>query len=115
MQIGGFHGGDPSPTLEQFQTSVASGQIHYHIASGSRPGGGARANADDTSTLAGWVAASFAAQAVDGVTMYDLTAPIVRIRRVGGRPGGFRKFPDRSLARDAGLRCTPLPLPTVLV
>ncbi len=39
MSIGGFSGGDNSPTLEQFQTYVAAGQVHYFIA-GNGPGGG---------------------------------------------------------------------------
>ncbi len=30
----------------------------------------------DTSTIAGWVAENFTAQPVDGVMMYDLTAPV---------------------------------------
>ena len=32
MAIGGFSGGDPAPTLEQFQAYVAAGQVHYFIA-----------------------------------------------------------------------------------
>ncbi len=39
MAIGGFSGGDPSPTLEQFQQYVADGEISYFIASGSGGGG----------------------------------------------------------------------------
>ncbi len=39
MPIGGFNGGDPSPTLAQFQSYVAHGQIHFYIASTSGPGG----------------------------------------------------------------------------
>ena len=36
MAIGGFNGSDPSPTLAQFQTYVANGEIHYFIAGGGR-------------------------------------------------------------------------------
>ena len=74
MPIGGFNGGDPSPTLEQFQAYVSDGQIHYYIEGGS--GGGGRGGGGDTSTIATWVAETFTAQTVDGVTMYDLTAPV---------------------------------------
>ena len=38
MAIGGFNGGDPSPTLAQFQRLVAQQKIHYYIAGGN--GGG---------------------------------------------------------------------------
>ncbi|PRC47869.1 glycosyl transferase, partial [Mycobacterium sp. ITM-2017-0098] len=34
MAIGGFTGGDNAPTLEQFQTYVADGQVRYFIAGG---------------------------------------------------------------------------------
>ena len=40
MPIGGFNGSDPSPTLAQFESYVADGQIHYFIVSTSGPGGG---------------------------------------------------------------------------
>ena len=75
MPIGGFNGGDPSPTLEQFQAYVSEGQIHYYI-DGSSGGGGGRQMGGETSTIASWVAENFTAQTVDGVTMYDLTAPV---------------------------------------
>ncbi|MGV8965002.1 MAG: ArnT family glycosyltransferase [Cellulomonas sp.] len=80
MPIGGFSGSDPSPTLQQFQDDVTNGQIHYYLASGSGgPGGGRGPGGGDAGaagSIATWVAASFTAQTVDGVTMYDLTAPI---------------------------------------
>lgn len=71
MPIGGFNGSDPSPTLEQFQQYVASGQIHYFIGGGSAPGG----RQGTTSAISQWVADNFTAKEVDGVTLYDLTAP----------------------------------------
>jgi 4-amino-4-deoxy-L-arabinose transferase-like glycosyltransferase len=71
MPIGGFNGSDPSPTLEQFQQYVASGQIHYFIGGGSGPGG----RQGTTSAISQWVADNFTAKEVDGVTLYDLTAP----------------------------------------
>ncbi|MEV0366554.1 glycosyltransferase family 39 protein [Nocardia fusca] len=71
MPIGGFNGSDPSPTLEQFQRYVAFGQIHYFIGGGSGPGG----RQGTTSAISQWVADNFTAKEVDGVTLYDLTAP----------------------------------------
>jgi 4-amino-4-deoxy-L-arabinose transferase-like glycosyltransferase len=71
MPIGGFNGSDPSPTLERFQQYVASGQIHYFIGGGSGPGG----RQGTTSAISQWVADNFTAKEVDGVTLYDLTAP----------------------------------------
>jgi len=82
MPIGGFSGSDPSPTLAQFQSYVASGKIHYFIASTSGPGGG-RGGAGQrvggeggSSSISTWVSENFTAQTVGGVTVYDLTAPV---------------------------------------
>ncbi|MEV1074954.1 ArnT family glycosyltransferase [Micromonospora parva] len=71
MPIGGFNGSDPSPTLAQFQRYVADGKIHYFIG-----GGGFRANGGSSASqeIAAWVAQTFTAQTVDGVTVYDLGA-----------------------------------------
>ncbi|MEW2145275.1 glycosyltransferase family 39 protein [Micromonospora vinacea] len=71
MPIGGFNGSDPSPTLAQFQRYVADGKIHYFVG-----GGGFRANGGSSASqeIAGWVAQTFTAQTVDGVTVYDLSA-----------------------------------------
>ncbi|MFN3600987.1 MAG: ArnT family glycosyltransferase [Dietzia sp.] len=83
MPIGGFSGGDPSPTLAGFQDLVEDGAIHYFIASGGRMtgggtmGGGGRMMGGGGSTgsaIAEWVEANFASTTVDGVTLYDLTA-----------------------------------------
>lgn len=71
MPIGGFNGSDPSPTLAQFQKYVAEGRIHYFIAGGV--GGQANGGSDASSQIAAWVADTFTAQTVDGVTVYDLT------------------------------------------
>ncbi len=68
MPIGGFNGSDPSPTLEQFQTLVDSGEIHYYVSGGSLTGG-----SQDSSEIAQWVMATFSPTTVDGVTLYDLT------------------------------------------
>ncbi|WP_328389018.1 glycosyltransferase family 39 protein [Nocardia sp. NBC_00416] len=72
MPIGGFNGSDPSPTLAQFQQYVASGQIHYFLGgSGGGPGG----RQATTAAISQWVLDNFTAKEVDGVTLYDLTAP----------------------------------------
>ncbi|MDQ1601335.1 MAG: hypothetical protein QOD68_2809 [Actinomycetota bacterium] len=73
MAIGGFNGSDPSPTLAQFQADVAAGKVHYFIGSGGL-GGMQNGGSSSSSDIATWVAQTFAAQTVDGVTVYDLTA-----------------------------------------
>ena len=73
MAIGGFNGSDPSPTLAEFQEYVADGDIHYFIGGGGF--GGQRGGSEDGSDIATWVAANYAAVAVDGTTVYDLTDP----------------------------------------
>ncbi|MEU7905953.1 glycosyl transferase, partial [Actinoplanes sp. NPDC049118] len=77
MAIGGFNGSDPSPTLEQFQRYVTEEKIHYFIGGGGfgggRPGTGS-GGSNYSSQISEWVTANFAAQTVDGVTIYDLTA-----------------------------------------
>lgn len=71
MAIGGFNGSDPSPTLAQFQAYVAEGKIHYYIGGSV---GQANGGSNTASQIAEWVAATYTAQTVDGVTVYDLTA-----------------------------------------
>jgi len=75
MSIGGFMGGDPSPTLEQFQAYVATGQIHYFIV-GNGPGGhhGPGDNSGSSTQITQWVQQHFTAQDVGGTDVYDLTA-----------------------------------------
>ncbi|SIS17689.1 glycosyltransferase family 39 protein [Williamsia sterculiae] len=72
MPIGGFNGSDPSPTLAQFQQYVAAGKIHYFIAGGMGFGMGAQGTGSSIST---WVEQHYTSTTVDGVTLYDLTAP----------------------------------------
>ncbi len=74
MAIGGFTGGDPSPTLAEFQGYVAAGQIHYFLASdqgGGRRGPGGRGTATEISA---WVSENFTGMSVGGVTVYDLSS-----------------------------------------
>jgi hypothetical protein len=70
MAIGGFVGSDPYPTLQQFQQYVAAGEIHYFVEGGMGGGPGRR-----DSEITTWVQQHYAAQTVDGRTVYDLTAP----------------------------------------
>lgn len=73
MAIGGFSGGDNSPTLSQFQQYVAAGEIHYFIAGGGMGGpGGDSGTAADITT---WVESHYTATTVGGTTIYDLTQP----------------------------------------
>lgn len=71
MPIGGFNGSDPSPTLAEFKKYVQDGEIHYFIATGGGMMGGGGTGSDITE----WVEANFTSTTVDGVTLYDLTAP----------------------------------------
>jgi len=73
MPIGGFTGSDPSPTLAQFKAKVAAGNIHYFI--GAEQMGRASGGSTSSSKISAWVKATFTAQTVDGVTVYDLTQP----------------------------------------
>ena len=76
MPIGGFNGSDPSPTLAQFQQYVAEGKIHYFIGGGGfggGRGGNSSGGSNYSSQISEWVAATYTAQTVDNVTIYDLT------------------------------------------
>jgi hypothetical protein len=74
MPIGGFNGSDPSPSLAQFQAYVAAGKVHWFIGGGSGFGGSA-GGSNSSSAIASWVASTYSAQTIGGVTMYDLTQP----------------------------------------
>ncbi|MGW0173169.1 glycosyltransferase family 39 protein [Rhodococcus sp. NPDC003322] len=73
MPIGGFNGSDPSPTLQQFQQYVDEGKVHYFIAGGGM--GGGMGGSGTASEITQWVTQNFTSSTVDGVTLYDLTAP----------------------------------------
>jgi 4-amino-4-deoxy-L-arabinose transferase-like glycosyltransferase len=75
MAIGGFNGTDPAPTLAQFETYVSEGKIHYYISGGGFGGGFGGTGSSDASQIASWVTNHFTATTVDGVTLYNLTAP----------------------------------------
>ncbi|OBG90016.1 glycosyl transferase [Mycobacterium sp. E136] len=76
MAIGGFTGSDDSPTLEQFQEYVGHQEVRYFI--GDDHGGPPHRNHGEASAIASWVQQNFTAVDVDGTTVYDLFAPIVR-------------------------------------
>jgi 4-amino-4-deoxy-L-arabinose transferase-like glycosyltransferase len=77
MAVGGFNGTDPSPTLDQFQSDVAAGRIHYFVRGrmmfggfGGHDHGGSHEAAD----IAAWVESHYTPVTVDGTVVYDLTA-----------------------------------------
>lgn len=78
MPIGGFGGADPAPTLEQFQGYVHDGRVHYYVDS-PRPGmpsfGGESGSKSESDKILDWIKPRYTAMTVDGVTLYDLTAP----------------------------------------
>ena len=70
IALGGWNGGDPYPTLAQFQAMVDRGEIGYFIAGGGMGGmGGGRGG---NSEVAAWVAANYQAQTVGSTTVYKL-------------------------------------------
>ncbi|HVW41390.1 MAG TPA: glycosyltransferase family 39 protein [Amycolatopsis sp.] len=73
IAIGGFNGGDPAPTLDQFKQYVADGQITYYISGGGGFGGGDRGGSN---SIASWVQEHYTATTVGGTTVYDLTKPL---------------------------------------
>ncbi len=71
MAIGGFSGGDNSPTLQQFQQYVSEGQVRYFIAGDGRGQGGPGGEGSGTQ-ITEWVQANFTFERIDGLTVYDL-------------------------------------------
>jgi len=71
MAIGGFTGGDPSPTLTQFQQYVADGQVRYFLADSGR-GGPPGHRTGTASEITTWVEQNFTKMDVGGTTVYDL-------------------------------------------
>lgn len=74
MAIGGFSGGDPSPTLAQFQQYVADGQVRYFIAGNDEEGGPMGHRTGVANDIQTWVEQHFAKMDVGGTTVYDLQA-----------------------------------------
>jgi 4-amino-4-deoxy-L-arabinose transferase-like glycosyltransferase len=74
IALGGWNGGDPYPTLAQFQAMVDRGEIGYFISGGSGgPGGGMPGGRGGNSEVATWVAENFQAQTVGSSTVYKLS------------------------------------------
>jgi 4-amino-4-deoxy-L-arabinose transferase-like glycosyltransferase len=73
IALGGWNGSDPSPTLAEFETYVAAGQIHYYISGGGMGGGGMGGTSTQSGQIATWVAAHYTAKTVGSTTVYDLT------------------------------------------
>lgn len=72
MAIGGFSGGDPSPTLAQFQQYVADGQVRYFIAGNDKEGGPMGHRTGVAKDIQTWVEQHFAKMDIGGTTVYDL-------------------------------------------
>ena len=79
MAIGGFTGGDPSPTLAQFQQYVADGQVRYFLADEHRgpggPGGPGGHRTGSAGDISAWVQQHFTKLDVGGAPVYDLSKP----------------------------------------
>lgn len=81
IALGGWNGGDPYPTLAEFQGMVDRGEIGYFIAGGGFGGGGfggggfggGAGGRGGNSEVAAWVAAKFQAQTVGSSTVYKLS------------------------------------------
>ncbi|MEU8818427.1 glycosyltransferase family 39 protein [Actinoplanes sp. NPDC048796] len=73
IALGGWNGGDASPTLEQFEAYVAAGQIHYYISGGGMGGGGMGGTTTEAGKIAAWVAEHYTATTVGNTTIFDLT------------------------------------------
>jgi hypothetical protein len=73
IAMGGFTGSDPYPSLDQFKTMVANGEISYYIAGGGIGGGGfGGRGGSDTSAITQWVESNFQATTVGSTTVYKL-------------------------------------------
>ncbi|KAA9153618.1 glycosyltransferase family 39 protein [Amycolatopsis acidicola] len=72
IAIGGWSGTDNSPTLEQFKSYVASGQVKYYIAGGGM-GGGMSGSDSSSSAIEQWVEANYTATTIGGTTVYVLS------------------------------------------
>nr|WP_018219922.1 glycosyltransferase family 39 protein [Salinispora pacifica] len=74
LPVGGFNGTDPAPTVAEFQQYVTAGEIHWFIGGGGFRG--ANGGSSASSEIAAWVAETFEARTVDGITIYDLSSEV---------------------------------------
>ncbi len=69
MGIGGFSGGDPAPTLEEFRAHVAAREVRWFVDDGA---GAQQSGPDSNSEIVSWVRENFESTTVGGRTVYDL-------------------------------------------
>jgi hypothetical protein len=74
IDMGGFTGSDPAPSLAKLQQLVASGQLHYVILGGGGGGGGGPGGGRSAATTArdAWITQHGKALTVSGQTVYYL-------------------------------------------
>lgn len=75
MTMGGFSGGDPTPTLDQLQAYIASGEVRFVLVdTGGRPGPGGGGGLNSVRTA--WVTSTCTPVAIGGATtgLYDCAA-----------------------------------------
>jgi len=78
MSMGGFTGGDPTPTLEQLRADVAAGQLRYVLLGngGGGPGGpggfGVPGGAGGSASVSAWVTSACTTVTVDGSSLSGL-------------------------------------------
>ena len=75
MAIGGFSGGDDSPTPAQFKDYVADHQVRYFI-EGDRFGPPGHRDSGAAAEITAWVKANFTPIDVGDATVYDLSTPV---------------------------------------
>jgi hypothetical protein len=68
VAVGGFTGGDPAPTLEEFTAMVSRGEVAYYVGGGMGRGG--------ESGIAQWVTNTFTQTRIGDDTVYDLRRPL---------------------------------------
>lgn len=76
MELGGFHGSLPLPTLAGFERDVRQGRIHFFVPAPKSTR--AALQGTDAAAISRWVAGRFHAEVVGGQVLYDLTRPVAR-------------------------------------
>lgn len=74
MELGGFHGTLPLPTLARFERYVRQGRIHYFVPAPKNED--AMLRGTEAARISRWVAGHFRADLVDGQVLYDLGRPV---------------------------------------
>ena len=74
IEMGGFMGSDPAPSLAKLESLVHSGQLHYVLLSGGRGGGPGGGRSAATAARDAWVVAHGQALTVSGQTVYYLAS-----------------------------------------